>query len=129
LRLVQHASPRFRPQPHDGVSRRTARVLGWSGIVLAIVVPAIVWRRAIAAVSTGFEWNLTYLVMGWTGYALIAAGVLFMLPVVISIGLSPDSRLYPRSRNAYAGWGTTLYLLGCAISTQVAQIADGPGET
>ena len=125
---MQHASPQFRPRSRDGVSRRTARGLGWSGIALAIAVPAIVWRRPIAAVASGFQWNLTYLVMGWTGYALIAAGVLFMLPVVISIGLRPDSRLYPRSRNAYAGWATTLYLLGCAIATQVAQIADGPGD-
>ena len=103
-------------------------MLGWSGLIAAAVAPAVVWRNSIAAVATDFSWNLNYLVMGWTGYFLLAAGLLFMLPVVISIGRTPDSRLYPRSRNAYAGWGITLYLLGCAISTQVAQIASGPGE-
>jgi len=125
---VQHASPHLRPGPHDGISRRTARLLGWGGLFAAAALPAIAWRRAIGAVATDFEWDPGYLVMGWTGYVLIAAGLLFMLPVVISIGLQPESRLYPRSRNAYMGWGVSLYLLGCAVSTQVAQIASGPGE-
>ena len=88
----------------------------------------MIWRSAITAVSSGFQWDFTYLVMGWTGYVLIAAGLLFMLPVVISIGRSPDSRLYPRARNAYLGWGVSLYLLGLAVAAQVAQIAAGPGE-
>lgn len=126
---MQHASPTLRPQPHDGISPRAARLLGWGGLVAAAGLPAFAWRRAIGAVASDFSWDLSYLVTGWTGYALIAAGLLFMLPVVISIGHRPDSRLYPRSRNAYAGWGITLYLLGCAISTQVAQIASGPGES
>lgn len=125
---MQHASPRLRPRPHDGISRRNARLLGWAGLLAAVAFPLLVWRRAIAAVASDFSWDPAYLVMGWTGYFLVAAGVLFMLPVVISIGCTPESRLYPRSRNAYAGWGITLYLLGCAISTQVAQIAAGPGE-
>lgn len=125
---MQHAPAHFRPSPHDGVSRRHARLLGWGGFILAAAGPAIVWREAIEAVATGFHWSFGYLVMGWTGYVLIAAGLLFMLPVVVSIGSRPDSRLYPRSRNAYAGWGISLYLLGCGIATQVAQIAAGPGE-
>jgi hypothetical protein len=125
---VQHASPQLRPRPHDGISRRTARLLGWGGLTAAAALPALVWRRAIAAVATDFSWDLSYLVTGWTGYVMIAAGLLFMLPVVISIGLSPASRFYPRSRNAYMGWGITLYLLGCAVSSQVAEIAAGPGE-
>jgi hypothetical protein len=126
---VQHAPPHLRPTPHDGISRRTARILGWSGFLVALAGPLVVWRDAIRAVATDFVWDLDYLVMGWTGYALIAAGLLFMLPVVISIGHHPESRLYPRSRNAYVGWGITLYLLGCAIATQVAQITAGFADT
>lgn len=125
---MQHATPRLRPEPHDGISRRTARLLGWGGLLAAAVGPAVIWRQAIGAVATDFSWNLEYLVMGWTGYFLIFAGLLFMLPVVMSIGLTPENRLYPRSRNAYAGWGITLYLLGCAVATQVAQIAAGFSE-
>jgi hypothetical protein len=126
---VQHAPPHLRPSPHDGISRRTARVLGWAGFLAALVGPLVVWHDAIRMVATDFVWDLDYLIMGWTGYGLIAAGLLFMLPVVISIGHHPESRLYPRSRNAYIGWGITLYLLGCAIATQVAQITAGFAQT
>ena len=125
---VQHA-PSFRTKPRDGISRRDARLIGWSGYLAAAVFPAIVWREPIGLVSTDFRFDFQYLVMGWTGYFLIVAGLLFMLPVVVSVGRHPGDRLYPRSRNAYIGWGITLYLLGCAIATQVAQIAAGPGET
>jgi len=126
---LQHAPPHLRPGPHDGISHRTARILGWGGLACALVGPLVVWREAIRAVSTDFSWELDYLVMGWTGYFLIGAGLLFMLPVVVSIGRLPGDRLYPRARNAYAGWGITLYLLGCAIAVQVAQIASGFGDT
>jgi hypothetical protein len=71
-----------------------------------------------------FEWD--YLVTGWTAYALIAAGLLFFVPVLISTGRSPDSRLYPRTRNACVGWGVSLYTLGLLLASQVAIIADGP---
>ena len=45
------------------------------------------------------------------------------MPVVLSIGRLPGSRLYPRGRNAYAAWGVSLYLLGFAIAVQVAAVA------
>jgi len=119
----------LRPGPHDGIPHRTARLLGWAGFTCALVGPLIVWRQAIRAVATDFTWELDYLVMGWTGYALMAAGLFFLLPVLISIGRLPGDRFYPRSRNAYAGWGITLYLLGCGIAVQVAEIASGYGDT
>jgi hypothetical protein len=122
---VQHAPPQLRPAPHDGIPRRTARMLGWGGLLGALILPLAVWWEAITMVATDFTWDLEYLVMGWTGYSLIVAGLLFMLPAVISIGHHPESRWYPRSRNAYIGWGITLYLLGCGIATQVAQITEG----
>jgi hypothetical protein len=128
---VQHAPPHLRPRRrhHDGISRRTARLLGWGGFLAALVGPLVVWREPMRMVATDFVWDLDYLIMGWTGYALIAAGLVFMLPVVISIGHHPESRLYPRSRNAYVAWGISLYLLGCAIATQVAQITSGFADT
>ena len=126
---MQHARSSFRSNTHDGLSRRDRRLVGWLGYLAAFLLPLVVWREAIGLVATDFKLDFGYLVMGWTGYFLIAAGLLFLLPVVVSVGRHPDDRLYPRSRNAYVGWGVTLYLLGCAISTQVAQIAVGPGET
>jgi hypothetical protein len=53
-------------------------------------------------------------------------GLLFFVPVVLSIGRVPNSRFYPRSRGAYAGWGVSLYTLGIMLAAQVAVIADGP---
>lgn len=125
---MQHA-PSFRPKTHDGLSSRDARLVGWGGYVGAILFPAIVWREPIGLIATDFEFDFQYLVMGWTGYFMIIAGLLFLLPVVVSVRRHPEDRLYPRSRNAYLGWGVTLYLLGCGIATQVAQIASGPGES
>ena len=77
-------------------------------------------------IAEDFRLELEYLVTGWTAYGLIALGLLFFLPVVLSIGRKPDSRFYPRSRGAYAGWGVSLYTLGIMLATQVAIIAQGP---
>ena len=80
----------------------------------------------MAMIAEDFRFELDYLVTGWTAYALIGLGLLFFLPVVVSIGRKPDSRLYPRSRGAYAGWGVSLYTLGIMLAAQVAVIAEGP---
>lgn len=84
------------------------------------MLPWALWHRAIAVVATDFRLEAGYLVTGWLGYALIAGGLLFLLPVAVSAGRRPDARLYPRSRNAYLGWGTSLYLMGFAVAAQVA---------
>jgi hypothetical protein len=110
----------------DQLDRRSARIVGIVGFMVAAALPVVLWHRAIAAVASGFRMEITYLA-GWIAYAMIALGLLFFVPVVISIGRRPDSRLYPRARNAYLGWGVSCYLLGAALATQVAQIAAGPG--
>jgi hypothetical protein len=110
----------------DQLDRRTARLVGLAGFLAAAALPPLLWHRAIAAIAADFRIDLPYLT-GWLAYALIALGLLFFLPVLVSIGRRPDSRLYPRARNAYAGWGVSCYLLGLALATQVAQIAAGPG--
>ena len=101
-------------------------MVGAAGFVAAICLPWVLWHRAIAIIASDFRLELEYLVTGWTAWGLLGAGVLFFIPVVLSIGRSPESRLYPRARNAYAGWGIALYLLGLALASQVGQIADGP---
>ena len=89
-------------------------------------MPAVLWHRPIAMIAEDFRLEAEYLVTGWAAFALIALGLLFFIPVVLSIGRRPDSRLYPRSRGAYAGWGVSLYTLGIMLATQVAVIAEGP---
>jgi hypothetical protein len=104
------------------LSRRRARWVGLLGFVAAAAMPVVLWHRSISAVASDFRLELNYLVTGWTAYALIGLGLMFFVPVVISIGHNPESRLYPRSRNAYAGWGVSLYLLGVILASQVAAV-------
>ncbi len=104
------------------LTRRQARVTGVCGFALAALLPPLFWHEAIGTIASDFRLETGYLLTGWTGYGLIAAGLLFFLPVVVSIGRTPTSRLYPRSRNAYAAWGITLYLLGLALASQVAAV-------
>jgi hypothetical protein len=94
----------------------------------AACLPVVLWHRAMVKVASDFRLELEYLVTGWTAYTLIGLGLLFFVPVVLSIGRNPESRLYPRARNAYAGWGIVLYTLGVALASQVAQIAQGPSS-
>ena len=108
------------------LSRRDAQLVGAAGFLVAALMPIALWHRVIGIVASDFRLELEYLVTGWTAYGLIMLGLVFFIPVVLSIGRSPDSRLYPRSRNAYVAWGLTLYLLGILLASQVAQIAHGP---
>ncbi len=114
---------RTRAVSRDELDRRTARWVGFGGFLAAAALPAILWHRSIALVAEDFRLELEYLVTGWTAYALIAGGLLFSIPVVLSIGRRPGSRLYPRSRGAYAAWSVVLYTLGMLLASQVAQIA------
>jgi hypothetical protein len=97
--------------------------VGLAGFLGALALPIALWHRAIDIIASDFRMELAYLVMGWTGYSLILAGLLFLVPVVVSIGRQPASRLYPRSRNAYLAWGVVLYLLGIGLASQVAAVA------
>jgi hypothetical protein len=87
--------------------------------VCAAVVPVALWHHAIGAIAADFRLDPGYLT-GWSGFGLIAVGLLLLLPVVWSARMSPGSRLYPRLRNAYMGWGVSLYLMGLALASQVA---------
>jgi hypothetical protein len=117
---------RTRRISRDALDRRRARTVGFVGFAAAALLPIVLWHRAIAIIATDFRLDVEYLLTGWTGYALILGGLLFGIPVVLSIGRRPESRLYPRSRQAYAGWAITLYLLGMLLASQVAQIAATP---
>jgi hypothetical protein len=100
---------------------RQARWVGAAGFLVALGLPIALWYRAIADIADAFTFKASYFT-GLVPWLLILAGLLFFVPVALSAGRNPDSRWYPRARNAYAGWGITLYLLGFGLATQVAQI-------
>jgi hypothetical protein len=102
--------------------RRQARLAAVATFLAAAALPVVLWHDVIAGTASEFRLDLNYFVSQWLAWALIAGGLAFFLPVTVSAGTDPDSRWYPRSRNAYAGWGITLYLLGLALATQVAQL-------
>jgi hypothetical protein len=76
----------------------------------AAALPVALWHHAIAAVAEDFRFEPGYLT-GWSGFGLIALGLLLMLPVVVA---------RPRFRNVYMGWGVSLYVMGLALASQVA---------
>jgi hypothetical protein len=103
--------------------KRGERLLALAGLVAAGAVPAYLYRDLLADLSAGFSLEFGYLAFGISGFVLIALGLLVTLPVVLSIGRNPESRLYPRRRSALAGWGTSLYLLGTLLVIQIGAIA------
>lgn len=102
-------------------ARRRARRVGACGFVLALALPIVLFHRVVQSVAAAFHFDLNYLT-AWVPWLLMLLGLVFSLPVAFSAGRDPASRWYPRSRNAYLGWGVTLYLLGFGLATQVAQI-------
>jgi hypothetical protein len=86
------------------------------------VLPLVLWHRVVGDILASFRWSFSYLASELSPWLLLLAGIGFMLPVAFSAGLSPESRLYPRSRKVYAGWGTVLYLLGLVLAIEVATV-------
>ena len=62
---------------------------------------------------------------GWSPWVLRALGLLCFVPVAIVDLRARDRRFHHAGTGAWMGWAITLYLLGFALATQVAQIADG----
>src|SRR5437764_15088835 len=81
----------------EHASRRQARVVGLGGFTVAAALPVVLWHRAFSIIASDFRLQGEYILTGWTGYSLIGLGLLFMAPVVWSIGRRPDRRFYPRS--------------------------------
>jgi hypothetical protein len=88
------------------------------------VGPILLWHAVIADIWNAYEFQAKYF-LGWAPWLLMVAGLGFFVPVLLSAGADPEGRFYPRARNAYMGWGTSLYLLGFLLATQVARLHDG----
>jgi hypothetical protein len=108
---------------HAYRSHRGERFLAFASLIAAGAVPAFLYRDLLQDVIGNFTFDVGYIAFGASGFALMALGLLASLPVVLSIGRNPDSRLYPRSRGALAGWGVSLYLLGIMLVIQIGAIA------
>ena len=104
------------------VSARVAAVSAWVGFLAAVALPIAAWHREIGSVASRFRLEAGYLITGWSGYGLMLAGLVLMLPAAVSAGSSPDSRIRLLHRGAYLSWGIVLYLLGLALASQVAAL-------
>lgn len=103
-------------------STRAVVLSAWIGFLAAIALPVVAWHHTMASVAGRFHLSASYLITGWSGYLLLAAGVMLMAPAAVSSGLPPDHRLRPLHRGAYLSWGIVLYLLGIALASQVAAL-------
>ena len=106
-------------------ARRRARRVGASGFLLAAVLPIVLWHGVVADIAGEFRLDASYLVAGWAPWVLMTIGLGCFVPVALGEWRVSDGRFYEPGTGAWFGWGVTLYLLGFALATQVAQIANG----
>jgi hypothetical protein len=105
--------------------RRRARRVGAVRFAAAAALPIVLWHRVIADIAGEFRLDAGYLITGWSPWVLMALGLLCFVPVVVEDLRDRDRRFHHPGTGAWMGWAVTLYLLGFALATQVAQIADG----
>jgi hypothetical protein len=91
-------------------------------LVLLLLIPAALGRRALGDVLASFHWAPSYLFAELGPWALLLFGVMSLVPVAASSGLDPDCRLYPRRRRAYFTWGVVLYLLGAVLTVELFDV-------
>ena len=95
---------------------------GFGSVVALALLPLVLWHDALGEILTSFRWSWRYFLADLCPWLLIVSGLLFLIPVASSAGRDPESRLYPRARGAYLGWGVVLYVLGIGLATQVVEV-------
>jgi hypothetical protein len=103
-------------------SQRWAVGIAFGSLLGLTVLPVALWHHLLSDILGRFRWSLGYAVSELSPWLLLLAGLAFLLPVAISAGRSPESKLYPRARRAYLGWGVVLYLLGLGLAVQVTEL-------
>jgi hypothetical protein len=109
----------------ERAQRRRARRVGAVGFAVAAMLPVVLWHRVIADIASEFHLDAKYLITGWSPWVLMVLGLACAIPVALEDWRDRDRRFYRHGTGAWLGWAITLYLLGFALATQVAQIADG----
>jgi hypothetical protein len=110
-------------------ARRRAHRTGAVGFALALALPIVLWHGVVAAIASEFQLDARYLIAGWAPWFLMAAGLLCLLIAGAIDWRTRDRRFYGPGSGAWVGWGVSLYILGFALATQVAQIADSVGRS
>lgn len=110
-------------------ARRRARWTGAAGFLLAAALPVLLWRDVIAGIASEFHLEPRYLVTGWSPWVLMALGLACCLVAAVLDWRNRSRRFYGPTGGAWVGWGVSLYLLGFALATQVAQIAESVGRS
>jgi hypothetical protein len=95
---------------------------------LAVALPVVLWHGVVAAIASAFTLDARYLIAGWSPWVLMALGLLCLATAGILDWRRRDRRFYGPGSAAWVGWGVSLYLLGFALATQVAQIAQSLGR-
>jgi ABC-type multidrug transport system fused ATPase/permease subunit len=104
-----------------GPRRILAPAVALAWVLALTILPIALWHRVLDDIVASSNWSFSY-VAELSPWFLLLAGVAFLFPVAISAGSSPESRLYPRARRAYVGWGSVLYLLGFALTLQTFEV-------
>jgi hypothetical protein len=97
-------------------------VLAFAGLLAMMVAPLAIWHGMLADIIGSFHWSFTYVVSELSPWFLLLTGIVFLVPVAVSAGRNPESRLYPRARRAYIAWGTVVYLMGLILAVEVAEV-------
>ena len=93
-------------------------------MVVAAVVPVVLWSRHALDTLGQFAWSVGYLA-GLAPLLLMALGLACYVPVVRHRARPGNQRFYEHEPNAWQGWAVVLYLLGFCLATQTAQLANG----
>jgi hypothetical protein len=112
-----------RPLGRDELHRRRSERVGAAGVLVAAVLPVVLWRHVIADMAAASHGQrLSFMLAGWSPWLLMGLGLICAIPVWIERWRDRDGRFYSAGTSAWAGWGVTLYILGFGLAAQVGQI-------
>src|SRR4051794_14446414 len=110
------------PASRHAAERRRARRVGAVGFVLAAALPFVLWSEVIRDVMAEARIDVRFVLMEASPWLLMALGLVCFLWALIVEFRDRDRRFYRPGSGPWVGWGVTLYLLGFALATQVAQL-------